>query len=269
MFAKVQAIAGQAQELKSGLSSKINEGWDPIPEPGKSKELMIGCCCGRDPECSYINTLKTELANSYYWSGVCLIDYFFFICQWHPLVGVFLCHPNHPWSKKERFLMILISLSITMVPSAFIGKAFAEDPVANKLFIILFVTVPDALSGVILYQLSIAETRRCCSACALCCIPIQYCLGWIQSCLMCVALFMGGVSTLICYSTLTVNGVTQWKVMLSPLAFGIGTSWITWFPLWFILPFELGFVSNWCAEKKRGFSTAADAIEQEHHTGQE
>merc|ERR1719247_3830122 len=99
---------------------------------------------------------------------------------------MFLCHPNHPWTKRERLGMTLVSLSITMVPSAFIGSTFAADDPGRKIFILLGVTIPDTVVGVLLYQLSIAETRWWCALCA---------CFWsrLQSCLFCLALFSGAL----------------------------------------------------------------------------
>jgi len=218
----------------------------------------MGCFGGRDEDtekCTYIKKLQCELANSYYWSGNCCADYFFFVCNWHPLVGMFFCHPNHPWSKRERLTMTLISLSVTMVPSAMIGTTFAADAAAKKLFTILGVTIPDAVIGVILYQLSIADSRYGCHMCA----PLWSCL---RSCLMCMALVGGVVSTAACYTILHADGVTHWDKMFGPLATGIAVSYLTWFPLWLIIPCQLGFISNWSAENTTGQSKAKDLEDQ-------
>jgi hypothetical protein len=252
----------RGNDLKSSATKALNEGWSEIPPPGKSRQLAFGCFGGQDDDpaaCNYINTLKTELANSYYWSGGPCYDYIFFVCNWHPIIGILFCHPNHPWTKRERFLMMLVSMCITLVPAAFIGKTFANDAVAMKLFTILGVTIPDTVFGLILYQLSIAETRWFCKLC----LPLWTC---IQQGLFCIAFVIGGVSTLICYTILQDNGVTHWDKMLKPLITGLGVSYVTWFPLWLIIPCELGFISNWCAEKSRGVSKAA-SMEQQARSG--
>jgi hypothetical protein len=157
--------------------------------------------------------------------------------------------------------MTLVSLCITLVPAAFIGKTFANDAVAMKLLTILLVTIPDTIFGLLLYQLSIADTRWFCRPCI--------CL-WkgIQKCLFCIAFFIGGFSTLICYNILQENGVTHWDKMLKPLVTGLGVSYVTWFPLWLIIPCGLGFLSNWCDENSTGKSAADDA-EAQARTAQE
>mmetsp|Transcript_9317 Transcript_9317/g.16162 ORF Transcript_9317/g.16162 Transcript_9317/m.16162 type:complete len:261 (-) Transcript_9317:120-902(-) len=247
----------RAGRLWDSVARRWKQGWDPIPPPGKSGQIRFGWCHGEDedPEvCTYIYTLKAELANSYYWSGNFLVDLLFFICNWHPLIGIILSHPNHPWTKRQRLSMMLLSLSITMVPSAYIGiyHILWEE---RLFYTILFVTLPDTVLGAILYQLSIAETRRWCGLCA----PLWTC---IRQCLFCITLTLGGLSTCICYVILQVEGETRWGKMLEPLFFGLALSYITWLPLHLVLPCKLGFFSNWCAEQSSGCSAAAEIEEQ-------
>lgn len=246
-----------AGELYDSVARRWKHGWDPIPPPGKRGHIRVGCCNGEDedPEvCPYINTLKSELANSYHWSGNFLIDVLFFICNWHPLIGIFLSHPNHPWTKGQRVSMFLLSLSITMVPSAYIGRNYALRQ--EKVFLtLIYVTIPDTLLGVILYQLYIAESRRWCGLCA----PLWTC---IRQCLFFIAFTLGLLSTFICAMILLAEGEIHWGKMLEPLFFGLLVSYITWLPLHLILPCKFGFLSNWFAEDSSGCSIASDFEEQ-------
>jgi hypothetical protein len=248
-----QASAAAAAGVQTAYSGKEAfdgryQGWSPIPDPpGKEALIGIGFCNAQseDPAvCPYIYTLQCELANSYYWTGRCFLDLLYFWCNWHPLLGIFLCHPNHPWTKWERFLQTLVSLALTMVPSAFIGKIFEHDAAGRLLFTLLFVTVPDTIIGVLLYQISIATTRSSiCSCCKNCWKACSNCCGVI-------ALVFGAISTLLCYNILQVNGQTEWKLMLGPLVQGKVISFITWFPIWLVIPCQLGFCDLWNYEKR-------------------
>merc|ERR1719161_247924 len=97
-----------------------------------------------------------------------------------------MCHPNHPWNKWERFQMLVLSLAISIVPSAMIGKEYGDEPVTEKILITFFVTIPNVIFGVFLYQLAIAETRACpcCPLCLKQC--FVSCCGQIQSCCLCI-----------------------------------------------------------------------------------
>merc|ERR1711879_537111 len=105
------------------------------------------------------------MGNSYYWTGVPGYDYWFYVCNWHPLLGIFFCHPNHPWSKSLRLLMFFASLAITMVPAAYIGRLFAQHEYA---------AMRTAMT-----QLSIAHTRvsnyhKCCTKCVYGCTRVFF-----------------------------------------------------------------------------------------------
>lgn len=248
-------MATLIRKLKGGVQSITKvRGCEPIPEPGKEAYMRFGCSDGVKENAPFIHTLKWQLANSYYWSGSFCRDYFFFVANWHPLFGLFLSHPNHPWTKRERFTMLLVSFTIVMVPSAMIGKEFKEDSLDQFGTIVTFVTIPDCVTGVILYQVSISETRLPRCAC---------CLAWLTRAMFCFALSFGTISTAICYFILTMDtdASPDWVLMLRPLIQGMITGWITWFPIWFLLPCQLGFISLWCAEKDEARSGRSSSDE--------
>mmetsp|Transcript_27855 Transcript_27855/g.58966 ORF Transcript_27855/g.58966 Transcript_27855/m.58966 type:complete len:255 (-) Transcript_27855:103-867(-) len=246
----MHSIKQRAQAAKDAVTDKWKEGWEEFPN-GKAAEVACGCCGGAPSDAPYIQRLRSELANSYYWSGSFVKDYFFFVCNWHPMLGMLLSHPNHPWTKTERFLMFLISLSISIIPSAVIASSIEQAAVTTTATITL-VTIPNIIVGVVLYQLSIADTRQACVFC----IP---CLSMCKTCCMCSTLFIGLASTGISYLIMTSESKNpHWEEMLNPLIMGQVYSQITWFPLWIVLPCQLGFVSLWCAEKKELTEEAAE-----------
>jgi len=265
-------------------STSTRPGWE---EYNKAEQVnATGCIGGEDPEkCTFIHKLKWDLANSYYWTGNFVRDYFFFIMQWHPLLGILMCHPNHPWTKEQRFYMFLISAGLTFIPSCAISVLICGDehgheheittivtttaPIdgppasidevraatthavsktAELLLTIVFVTIPDTIFGVILYQLAISETR--CGACP-CCIPFGKCLmkyTLIFAIVICGVNFGIGMLCLKGYPPMEAL-----EVMLNGKLWSYGT----WFIIWMLLPCQLGFVSLWTYEKKEADRLAA------------
>jgi len=225
------------------IKEKFSAGQGDYPPPGKSGQMQCGCGSGdEEAKADYINTLKNDLANTYYWSGNYVKDLFFFFFNWHPFLGMFLCHPNHPWGKRERIQMFLISLFLTMPMSVYIGKQAQVNqlsPGVVTTWTIIAVTLPDTIIGVVLYQLSIADTR--CPACAGCLDILN------KFCMNCFCL-VGLISTGICFLMLNGSELDYIKAF-RPLAMGKAYSYATWFPIWFILPC-MGFAHVWWMESK-------------------
>mmetsp|Transcript_3631 Transcript_3631/g.9935 ORF Transcript_3631/g.9935 Transcript_3631/m.9935 type:complete len:269 (-) Transcript_3631:97-903(-) len=239
---------------------KLNKGWDPYPEEegGKAGQIRYGCGDGVPKDAPYFNRLKSDLANSYYWSGNFVTDYFFFVANWHPVIGMLFCHPNHPWSKAVRTEMFIISLSITLVPSAFIGSQFTdEESWASSLLktplIVGFVTIPDIVVGVILYQVVIADTR-CPNLCGTC-------LDATKKCCICWVGAFAILAAVICFFIMEASPA-PWTKLLIPLVEGRAWSFLTWFPIWLILPCQLGYLDLWCYER-RAASRAEEATSAE------
>lgn len=270
-------------EEPAGGQGNNKPGW---AEYDKAAQVdHAGCVGGEDPdECPFIHRLKWDLANSYYWTGNFIRDYFFFVMQWHPLLGILMCHPNHPWSKLDRFYMFCISLGLTFVPSCIISSKVAGDsdePLVTTTLLdpllsttpsvlypsgqdvehgvrkgsalvltILFVTIPDAVIGVILYQLAIAETR-----CAgwTCCVGIGKCF---MKFVLVFAVIICSVNAGIGYLVLKDGGPL--KHALQVLIMGKLYSYGTWFIIWLFLPCGLGYLSLWHSENKAAERKAAE-----------
>lgn len=269
--ANMGTFFSKARALKAQATKEWNKGYDPYPNNDKGAQVKV-CCCSPVPDDSpFINTLKYDLANTVYWSGSLCKDCFFFICNWHAWVGLLMCHPNHPWKKLDRAMMQLISLAICLIPSAFIAatadhaiKELDEDPkydgddvaaVALKaaakntilagvpLLTIVFVTIPNTIYGMIMYQVAIADTR--CPHCA---------CFWIQCkrVLWCWTLSSGIICSIIafCIVTAIAGSDADWSLMLNPLLMSQVESAVIWFIILLPMPCGIGFWSRWHNEKK-------------------
>lgn len=258
---RLAAAQEAAAAAKERLTAAAREGFDDYPPPGKSGQIAFGCYPYKQDPAPYIRTLQTDLANFYYWSGNFLYDWIFFNCNWHPILGMLLCHPHHPWTKVERLKMFIISTALTMAPAIAISdkveSSFPEKEVELKknmtmTFTILFVTIPDIIIGVVLYQISIASTRCPTNGC-ICCLETVS-----KFCMNC-SLVIGAVACLIAFFQLK-DHPNHFVDAIKPLAMGKLYSAVTWFPLWFLLPCGLGFCCQWRTEKKAEEEKAAKML---------
>merc|ERR1712226_860651 len=97
--------------------------------------MGFACCCGQptDPaDCPFIHRLQNDLMKRVWWTGNCFCDYMFFICQQHPLLGIVLCHPNHPMTKLNRFCIFALCTACTIVPAASIAGSHDEMAEATQ-----------------------------------------------------------------------------------------------------------------------------------------
>jgi len=62
-----------------------------------------------------------------YWTGNFWMDYIFFFMNWHPLCGLFLAHPDHPLSMRERVFILIIN-GLQTVAGAFVFEARMQLP---------------------------------------------------------------------------------------------------------------------------------------------
>lgn len=214
--------------------------------------------------------LERDLANSYYWSGNVCKDYAFFIANWHPLLGICLCHPAHPWTKKQRFIMLMVTISGTTVPTARLLQGLdPEDEtlkVTTYLNIFIHITLPVMLWESTLYRLTVLDLYckgRRNVFCRLC-VCIVRCL---RRCCFWTALFFSGV--MLVASSLILGSSSDQGAMVDvirPVGVSCAQSWIFWFPIWMALPY-IGFAHYWCIERRqhahgalslRGFSLHGD-----------
>lgn len=100
--------------------------------------------------------IQRDLAQCYYWSGNFVIDYIWFVLQWHPLIGMLCSHPKHPWSKGERFCQFTLESLWTVFPTIAITSA-APDEASRKEMLLVFVTIPCSIISYFLYYLLILD----------------------------------------------------------------------------------------------------------------
>jgi hypothetical protein len=248
-------LLGGAAQAKAAVARRFQEGWDEYPAPaGKAGRVKFGWESAEPSDAPHIHRLRSDLANTYYWTGAPSTDYLFFVANWHPLLGMFLSHPNHPWSKRERVLMFLISLALTLVPSALLARLLHHGGVGQVFEVVLtlvFVTLPDTIIGVVLYQLSVADTK--CPGCATC-------ISGLEGCLAAVTLIGGALSTIVASSILGAVGA-DWFDLLEPLIMGKLYSYATWFPIFLLLPC-IGFALVWRGERKALMTSSGGSDEQ-------
>lgn len=214
--------------------------------------MLWGCIEGFPEDAPFIHKLKWDLANSYYWSGNMGYDFVFFVAQWHPWIGILCCHPNHPWTRAERLLMVIVGLSISIVPSVLISQAFHDAhgaEIGMKVVTVAFVTVPSLILSVILYQMAILDGRgKCCTICGPCLRCFQQCMVGITVVIAGTALFCSFI--LLEGEQALEHQAINWVKALTPLIKGQLFSQLLWFPLWILLPCQLGFLDLWHYEDR-------------------
>eukprot|EP00928_Gymnodinium_smaydae_P073009 TRINITY_DN56277_c0_g1_i1.p1 TRINITY_DN56277_c0_g1~~TRINITY_DN56277_c0_g1_i1.p1 ORF type:complete len:409 (-),score=48.18 TRINITY_DN56277_c0_g1_i1:141-1367(-) len=227
------------------MEERRRRGCAPIPDrPGKRGLMAFGCCGGvgwGPGSCEYYHTLRIELANSVYWSGNIILDYIFFVCQWHPLLGIFLCHPNHPYRKMDRIFILSFAFTSTIVPSVSLG-AFYSAPVFDgyRHYVIMIVAAVQAnLVAFLLYQISMAKVR---------CPGWARVWEWFMNSLMLITVILFLVSSFTTITVILAGDVSFLQVFI-PFFQGIWISYLLWFPAWFLLPF-VGFLHCWCSERR-------------------
>lgn len=210
--------------------------------------------------------LYKSLANDYYWSGNCFFDWIFFVLQWHPLLGVFFCHPAHPYSKRERIAVLIFECAATLLPSALLvlcSEAAEKGGIVDKDheeklshgLILVCVTLPVAIVELLLYQLAIVDVYikdrdlipswriddYCLTGLAIIARGIFCCF---VSMTIFYAVFVAMLSDIIMLSTGHPVGA-----LLHPFVVSRLQSWILWFFIWTFLPY-LGFISAWSKERR-------------------
>jgi len=215
----------------------------------KAKEVK----CGVEREsartaCSYLLDLEYQLAQSYYWSGSFLKDLFFFVCNWHPFIGMFLSHPRHPWDKKERLMTFFVSCSITMLPSALIVETMADSGFSiweSHILIFVVITLPVMLIEIALYWLNIGDIFCRGSRWLDCLADGVVC---VRNGCVCISVFVSFVCLAISYLVVQARD-EDLRGLTYPFVMSRLQSYVMWFPIWFLLPF-LGFWHCWWMERQ-------------------
>lgn len=197
-------------------------------------------------------------------------DYWFFIANSHPLLGIFLCHPYHPWSKGERFIMLVVATALTLVPSALMiwlvhkenELITGDDKATNRyhldeLAVLCCVTIPVMMCNALMYQLAVADAR-CLGSNMKCCAQVMQkvksCMFfWLSVFSFFTAAFGIGFACMV--------DIHLGKLALSTLRSTL-QRWILWFPIYFFMPCS-GFLHGWCKERDE-FLEHGDVADQDH-----
>lgn len=152
-------VIGQSSQAPPQEETKVDE-------YRKEDHIEFGCFSEKKPQSTVDEgRLQRDLAGSYYWSGNWCRDYNFFIANWHPLLGMFFCHPMHPWSKLDRLSMLIFSLGMSCLPSALLAitahHSSEEKNVQRIAGVLVFVvvTLPIMLIEMALYWIAIGEIQ--------------------------------------------------------------------------------------------------------------
>lgn len=248
-------------------------------EYNRADHMHIGCTDFAAANCVDVTPgqLRRDLATRYYWSGKFCKDYMFFVSNWHPLLGICLCHPMHPWSKPDRVATFIFSCALTMLPSSILiytGTIIGETELANgvdpvaarigpKLIIFVFITLPIMVWEIILYWVAVLEmyfqsrhlgTFRNININLDC---VAWSLRCLKRCCLFEALCASAIVSALSLIVMLVSGAPI-SDMLRPFWTSRLQSWAFWFVLWFVLPWPLGFFQVWHDERRN----ALDALDQ-------
>jgi uncharacterized membrane protein YsdA (DUF1294 family) len=217
----------------------------------KSEVHQVGCKHTSTDHGEDLDLLQKELANSYYWSGNCRTDYRFFICNWHPLLGMFLSHPLHPWSKLERIAMLVCSVCLSLVPIALQIQGGRRGELRNsgnlgaQMKLLVLVSLPLMLWELVAYWISIMDIY---------CMGKHKCLAKCARIFKNFILFLSLIGGAFCAVVAIVFIMPKAHEPVSKLFVNLLISrtqmWIVWFPLYLICPF-IGFIPIWCREKSK------------------
>lgn len=250
-----------AGDVHEAVMDKLTEGWDPYPEPGGKRGQMRLACQEPIPEdANYINRLIKDLGTTFDWSGNFCMDYAFYVLNWHPLLGLFFCHPNHPWTKKERLGMLIISIAITIVPAALIARSVRKGhiEVVGTPIIIACITIPDAIASIILYQLSVIHIH---------CPVLEPCVRWLKYLGFCIVMLFAVIAAVLCFFILTGSRARLLNALI-PLARGKAWTYATWFPFTFFMPC-CGFLWVWCFSSKDSKDSEFQPLPEATESGNE
>mmetsp|Transcript_67735 Transcript_67735/g.218859 ORF Transcript_67735/g.218859 Transcript_67735/m.218859 type:complete len:282 (-) Transcript_67735:73-918(-) len=236
-----------------GSSGKGKEKEPPagLPPYDKAAAVEFGCNCGDEKDrgsTEEVGRLQRDLAGTYYWSGGVCTDFWFFVANWHPLVGIFLSHPAHPWSKTERIASTIFSVGFSLLPSALLVAVSSQSDrddvkLLGGAMVFVCVTLPVMIWEIALYWIAIAD-MFCKGRCD-CILP---CITAFQKCCLCgsvaIALFFAILAMIIVHFA----GADIYKVFYPVISSRV-QSWLVWFPIWILLPY-LGFAHCWYLERK-------------------
>lgn len=254
------------------------------------------CCCTsccEEDDAPYSSAFRSDLLRGRaYWTGDLSADYGFHVANDHPLLSCFLAHPAHPYSKLERFAVLVLVSFLTFPPTfailrwskqlqakqaketGVVGEVLAMEQLFTRLGaqleILLLVTVPSLVIQLILESLAILDfqlqegtglgkyvaCRPLCECAARCIVTIK------QSCLV----FSFGLACLIYYlSASTLGRKTSMVDAIGPFLVSRAQSWTLWFVYDGLTPC-CGFLARWCYEGRPPCCTSYDRPKRPPHS---
>lgn len=226
------------------------------------------CCChGARAEHRSREVYRMQrdfLRRKRYISGTFCKDYCFYLVNYHPLLGMFFAHPQHPWSCKERVTTFIVSSALRLVPSAMVvwlimkiddeiedNKDVLQEWYVDHLIVFGCVTMPVSMFEIFMYQLGVLDTwcrgrgrgsrgRQFCDCLANAMKALRiFCISFALA----MALMVFAMSIIIIAATEAPLGS-----LMKPFLLAEVQSWVVWLPLYFFMPCK-GFLHRWCKER--------------------
>mmetsp|Transcript_20543 Transcript_20543/g.57048 ORF Transcript_20543/g.57048 Transcript_20543/m.57048 type:complete len:252 (+) Transcript_20543:134-889(+) len=236
------------KEAAKQKKNKEKEIMDQCIEEERSNALDAPFCnCDHDGASS--PQLSQDLLSLTCWSGDFCRDYRFHVRNSHPLLGAFLCHPAHPYSKIERAAVLCFTSGLTIAGSAVITFRANESDTKivdelSPVLILFLVTVPVSIVQTVIEQVAVLDSRF--QGCGL--EPLAWCAFLAGfACTACV-LFATGVVLLISFVWLLPGGRAL-EVLIYPVVVSRLQSWLLWFLPDMFMPC-FGFYSCWHSENR-------------------
>jgi len=122
----------------------------------------------------------------------------------------------------------------------------------EKMYVLIYVTVPDCIFGQVLYRLSVMNTYCLCRFC-----PRLF--TFIAHINICGVLLFGAFASSVSYM---IKRDAAWACLLVPICYGKIFSWLAWFPIFLLVPCKVGFISLWRDERRRAIALLDQATQE-------
>lgn len=239
---------------------------DAVAEVGSSMHCCCWCFCCSGSRRQFSREFCNDLYNRKYWTGHFCKDYCFHIANFHPVLSIFFCHPQHPYRKLDRACIFVIVTALSVMPaclvSSFLHPEESGDIVSlwnflmklSSLVIIFFyITLPVMILQMVLEKLATLDFKfqdrvglfglcRHCFWCLTCCSKWmkRYLFFWA----IIFTVFVCLVSTLILHSM----GIKARHAVL-PFLISRIQSLTIWFATDLLMPWW-GFIVHWRGQRQ-------------------
>lgn len=210
-------------------------------EVAYDKAACIRYGCDETPCLGVSNEqLQKDLQNTVVWSGRFGTDYCFYVANWHGLLGILCCHPDHPFNRASRLLCQLVSCSLVVYGLALECGSESLWP------LVMGITLFDAIYGFWLYFALSRPRFSCCG----------FCRDWLPCRALTVAYKGYAACTGVILTVLFFSSAMLYVLLLpdcNPQAIFrkfLDTrlrSYLVWFPMMLFMPC-CGFWMRWSRE---------------------